>query len=563
MHWPFKYDFGMACWFRAETFASLKSARGGKDDAGGRPDGRAQNVVLFCARTQGGARIEVSFDTRTIGSSTAATLIVTVIDAGEADADGAAAGSSVRKSLRKVRLAGCVLSSKVWYHVAVRMTRPRISRFSLAPFAARDEVSIFLNGKLMLKEAMRMPQFPEPRGTSKGVFGSLVNKPDPEKMLVKISFLPHFDGQAGALYVFKDQVSSETISALYKATAESSGQSNLSHFGAFVDQWGISHGRLNHVAKVVNGANMYHSNLRDVKLPQYSIFSGQPSSVGQQAHRTDVLFDLVEENDLEADSIPQGLTFGAFGSNLFIVWDPSRISNGRLLDPHSRAHVKTEEQVRSWSFESVRDTIQSLGGVSRLLPLFEVLRPAPGAADGHGDETPRGILRHHRHLVAPHLLFLVASFIRDHEVNSVELFRCGAVNVIESIVQSGKKMGLEQGVATTGLSMAVAKFTVSALIDLWQASRPVFALETTVFSRLLLNLPLGIGGASRLRGVSHLAILLPVLSEIAMMNPDKVRDCVDTADLLEIVTEYSAGTDEVRSLALLFICHGCNSHLDS
>lgn len=562
MHWPFKYDFGMACWFRAETFASLKSTRGGKDDVGGRADGRTHNVVLFCARTQGGARIEVSFDTRTIGSSTAATLIVTVIDAGETDADGAAA-SSVRKSLRKVRLAGCVLSSKVWYHVAVRMSRPRISRFSLAPFAAKDEVSIFLNGKLMLKEAMRMPQFPDPKGASKSVFGSLVNKPDPEKMLVKISFLPHFDGQAGALYVFKDQVSSETISALYTATAESSGQNNLSHFGAFVDQWGISHGRLAHVAKVVNGANMYHSNLRDVKLPQYSIFSGQPSPEDQQAQRTDIVFDLVEENDLEADSIPQGLTFGAFGSNLFIVWDPSRISNGRLLDPHSRAHVKTEEQVRSWSFESVKDTIQSLGGVSRLLPLFEMLRLASGAANGHADETPQGVLRRHRHLVAPNLLFLMASFIRDHEVNSVEMFRCGAVNVIESIFQSGKKMDLEQGVAAMGLSTAVAKFTVSALIDLWQASRPIFALETTVFSRLVFNLPLGIGGASRLRGVSHFAILLPVLSEIAMMNPDKVRDCVDTADLLEIITEYSARTDEVSGLALLLIFLRFNSNLDS
>ena len=64
---------------------------------------------------------------------------------------------------RKVRLVGCVLSSKVWYHVAVRLTRPRINRFAaLATFSSREgDVSIILNGKLVLKEKKKLPKFQE------------------------------------------------------------------------------------------------------------------------------------------------------------------------------------------------------------------------------------------------------------------------------------------------------------------------------------------------------------------------------------------------------------------
>ena len=530
-NWPFKYDFGMACWFRAESFSAFHDNRtSSKVD-----DDDAVNVVLFSARAQNGAQIEVSFKSHSVesggsdggSSSTAATLIVTITDATTND-------SSARPKQRKVRLVGCVLSPLVWYHVAVRLSRPRLSRFSLAPFTiSKDEVSIFLNGKLMLREHMKMPQFPESGGAGSGslagsignTFGSFSSSNnEPTKIPFEISFLSNFDGQAGSLYVFKDRVSEETINSLYRETISSSSslssdQSNnySSHFGSFVDRWDANHGKLNSLTKAVSVASM-HSELRDVVLPNYSMFIGEyPSS-------RIILFDLVGEDDIDSEDIPLGLSRGAFGSKLLVVWDPCRICNGTLIDPHSGANVTLEDRASSWSFESLRDTIESLGGMSRLLPLFGILQEQLALRDnGENEEgrrsVSRGITNEYPSMIIPSLVFLISSFIREHEANSCELYRCGGINVIEKLLNDNKRQDLEEGTTyRLGMSPNISEYNASALLDLWQASRLNFALETTIFSRLVFNVPLLLGGLSKAKGISFHCLYLPILSEITMMN---------------------------------------------
>ena len=520
MPWPYKYDFGMACWFRAESFC-----------ANNHEDKKeiSRHVVLFSTRTQNGAQIEVSFEAHSIESTAAATLIVTVIDSSNDPKD--------KKSLRKVRLVGCVLSPLVWYHVAVRLSRPRLSRFSLSSFSNKDEVSIFLNGKLMLKEHMKMPQLPDLKSVGKGVIASF-SQSEPKNVLpLEISFFSNFDGQAGSLYVFKDHVSEESINALYHETIEPSEQGNHSHFGSFVDRWDANHGKLNHLTKAVSSASMHSSDLGDVVLPNFSMFTGE---ITQQRK---ILFDLAEEDDVDSDHIPAGLSRAAFGSKLLLVWDPCRFNNGTVLDPHQPARVTAENGVSTWSFESVRDTIESLGGMQRLLPLFGMLQHSP--PEYEMSLISRGMVKYSTNMLVPSLIFLVSSFIREHEINSCELFRCGGINVIEKVLFDCKKKDIDAGVAfRLGVSPDIARFSASALLDMWQASRLNLSLEMTVFTRLLFNIKLGLGGVSKQPGASFHAVMLPILSEIAMMNPNKVRDCVGTGEIFDVVNEYSSFESE-------------------
>jgi len=158
------------------------------------------------------------------------------------------------------------------------------------------------------------------------------------------------------------------------------------------------------------------------------------------------------------------------------------------------------------------------------------------------ESTAVGIINYHAYMITQSLLFLLASFIREHDVNCRELFRCGGTYVVEKCLSEAKKEHDQSKHVCYGLGITpdIAKCNASALLDLWQASRPIFALETVVFTGLLFNLPLLLGGVSKCSGVSFHAALLPVLSELAMQNPEKVRDCVGTRDLFELVTEYSS-----------------------
>ena len=84
----------------------------------------------------------------------------------------------------------------------------------------------------------------------------------------------------------------------------------------------------------------------------------------------------------------------------------------------------------------------------------------------------RGMVKYSTNMLVPSLIFLVSSFIREHEINSCELFRCGGINVIEKLLFDCIKKDIDAGVAfRLGVSPAIAKFSASALLGMWQASR--------------------------------------------------------------------------------------------
>lgn len=576
--WPFKNDFGIACWFRAETFGiSSGSSRNG------------ENAVLFRARTDDGAWIEVAFDPCSSDpESTAAMLVVTAGDVHD---------PKVYKPPREIRLSGCVLTPQVWYHIAIRLTRPRVNRFSLSSFTSKDEITIFLNGKVMLKDHMRMPNLPEPnqggggrlirssvvagsllrnsvgagglgRGLGKTLSsrGSLFSKPPSSEGIespLQVSFLLNFDGQAGTLYVFNDSVSDEAFQVLHRETAGPIEKLYHTSSFSFTSPWDGTKGKLTQLAKVVNSASL-HTELEDVVLPNY------PVLIGTHSRRLKVLFDLIEEDDIMASRIPAELSKSSFGSKLFMVWDPCRVSDGVIIDAHAGLNAKIGERVSRWTFESIKDTIGSLGGMQRLLPLFGTLSSLPvdpaanSTAYSAGKRHPsrqdplasffsRGIRGDYINMILPSLLFLFSSFIREHEVNARELYRCGGINLIEKLIYDHKKRAFETSNGEyygLGSSSIIANSNVCALLNLWQSSQHNFGLEITIFSRLLFNIQLLLGGLADCPCVALHSALLPVLSELAKLNPDKVRDCVETRELFEFIHEYSGYSSKTVSSPL-------------
>jgi hypothetical protein len=289
-----------------------------------------------------------------------------------------------------------------------------------------------------------------------------------------------------------------------------------------------------------------HLEVEDAMLPNYTMFIGENSLKWKNN------IDLVKADDIESDHTPRGLSKMLFGLKLFIVWDPCRIANRVLLNPHLGVHANMDGGASTWTFQSVRDSLESLGGLCHLIPLFGILdNIVPWKESSLG---LKGVMNDFPNMLVPSLLFLVSSFIRDHQNNACKLYRCGGINVVEKCLRSCKIRDIEEGAwYRTGASSFVAKYTASTLLDQWQASWLNFALETTVFSKLVLNIPLLFGGISKSNGVSFHAEMLPIISEITMSNPDKVRDCVDINEVLDVVHEYSSGK-EVRQSVHLFHC---------
>ena len=559
--WPFKHDFGMACWFRAETFvrASFRNGSGNKN----------QDSLLFRARTQDGGQIEVSFESCSGGTddifTTAATLLVTITDAHSPD---------VQKTPRKVRLVGCVLSPLVWYHVAVRLTKSKSSPFTLNK---TNELSIFINGKMMLRTQMKLPRFPD--STNGGLSGSLasiglgslsrpVSNGDKKSSPIEFTFFSHIDGQAGALYIFDELVSDETIKLLYTSTSSQSEQGST--WFTFSDGWDVSRSKLAHIAKALSSASML-SELEDIVLPDYPIL------IGTVPRKTKTLIDMPEE-ELNP-SAPAGLSKANFGSKIFLVWDPSRIRNQTVVDIHSRIDVILPNHVSSWSFEEgIKDTLFSLGGPKRLIPVFSILTETATLHGQNRHFKMKGIHQDFPNIFTPNIMFLVSSFIREHTMNGRELYRCGGIHVMHKIFHECKQRQLECSSGAyygMGASSVVGKYNVSALLDLWHSSRQVFGLEITVFSQLLFNTHLLFGGVSTCDGLYLHTYLLPVLSYITRQNPEKVRDCVGTSACFDCIREYSRveNDEEVmdnQELPELYVpfqrpqfCVGTPSHLTS
>ena len=387
---------------------------------------------------------------------------------------------------------------------------------------------------------MKMPEFAD-AGSGGGVGSKIArigsgfssfqksNSSDTNAQPLEMSFFSNIEGQAGALYVFEERISDETIQALHRETASFIDQTYLNQrFRSFCgDGWDIDERKMCHLAKVMSASSL-ETELKDSVLPDF------PQLTGETLQNRRLLFDCIDEDD--AEGIPSELSTANFGSKLFLVWDPRRVRKRQVFDPHSSKLIEVGSRVCQWTFESIRDTIGSLGGVKRLMPLFWISNHSATS------RKAAGINEYYSYMIIQSLLFLLASFIREHDVNCRELFRCGGAHVIEQVLSENKKEHdkSKQGSFVLGITPDVAKCNASALLDLWQASRRIFALETVIFSRLLFNLPLLLGDVSKCSGVSFHAAMLPVLSELAIQNPEKVRDCVGTKELFDLVTEYSS-----------------------
>jgi hypothetical protein len=107
--WPFRNDFGMALWFRAEHFS--------------------EPSILLRVTDELGSGIDVSLvplEKKSGDTATATVLAVSVLESG--------------KVVQCIKANSCLLLPRVWYHVAVRHTRSRLKGvFSLS---SREQISI-------------------------------------------------------------------------------------------------------------------------------------------------------------------------------------------------------------------------------------------------------------------------------------------------------------------------------------------------------------------------------------------------------------------------------------
>ena len=178
-HWPFRNDFGMACWFQLNETDST--------------------VVLLRIQQRpedGGGGIEISLEeatspttSRTSDTTTSFVIGIHIYDAHKTD-----------RPVQSVRVTNCVLLPNVWYHIAVRHSRSFKGVFSRS-LSSRQHVTVLLDGKLLLSESASLV-FP--------TFDS-----GQQKMNLHIHAQSY---RMGTLYLFHDHVSDASFRKLYHMT---------------------------------------------------------------------------------------------------------------------------------------------------------------------------------------------------------------------------------------------------------------------------------------------------------------------------------------------------------
>lgn len=474
--WPFRNDFGMALWFRAERFSS--------------------SSTLLQATDQASNGIEISLlplEEKASESPAATVLAISILQDG--------------KPVKCIQVQTCILHPRVWYHVAVRHRRSGLKGvFSLS---SREQISVILDGKLMLTEALKFPVIQEPLKSLRLKFGS------------------NFDGQTGSLYVFHDNVSEATFRTLYETTA---GTVHKKHSAP--GEWDSRRGDIVKKSRVLD-LNMRRDDVDDIVLSQRS-GRKETSSVS-----------MVVDLDDEEENSPLSKT--AFNSRLYIVWDPRRTENDVALELHAGAHARIDqENVQPWTVEGAQDVIGSIGGVQALLPVFRSL--LSGNIEHEWESSPieeiteismllpRAVLCS----IVPDLLLLLAAFIRDHHENAREMLRCGGIDIVEQLLQKNRKAGKGKTylpanslISSTAIFPRLSRLLVKSVLELHYSCSHYVGLETKVFSIVLYNTSLWFGGSDP--GISLYATLLPILSSTTTKNPEKVRDCVGVRDMMSCI----------------------------
>jgi hypothetical protein len=505
--WPFRNDFGMTTWFRIE-------------------EGGAS--TLLRVQTDNGAGIAVSL--APIGSldSAAYTIAVSVYNAGQ------------EMAAHRLEVSGCVLLPQIWYHVAVRHTRSRMKGvFSLS---TRQQLSIQLDGKTLMNEALPFPRLGNAdvdhdyHGSSTSSLlsaGLRRNVSASSRINMDLEVGRGFQGQMGSVYVFKENVSDASFRALYEATGGK--DRAMKRSTSLGGGWDARHTDIVRKSRVLD-VNLKNDDAEEIVLSQRKSYLHRRRGL-QDKNLAVVDFGGGEDLD-STDVLPTELLSSAFGSKAFLVWDPRRCSDGFLFELHAGAHLAMDG-VQSWTCDGVQDVISSIGGVQALIPLFRSMIAISASTDisGGGQSVQLPVLSN--------LFELLSSFIQDHGENARELLRCGGIDIIEQLLVASKKATGSRPRYTSlfvalSLSISLADQLVNALLLLRAACSHYVGLETKVFSRLLFNMNLWLGGLPSTCGSALHLRLLPVLASLTQLNPEKVRDCVGVREMVHILKQMNA-----------------------
>jgi hypothetical protein len=271
----------------------------------------------------------------------------------------------------------------------------------------------------------------------------------------------------------------------------------------------------------------------------------------QMVSKVASVLDLAEGEEPDDNDLPAHLQKAAFGSKVFLTWDPRRTSGPLALELHIGAHVNMDG-VYSWSFSGAQDVISSTGGVQSLVPLIrsflsgDIERTWANTVEDAYSAAVQVVPRDAVFSAIPDLIRVLNAFVQDHNDNARELLRCGGIDVVEQLLFNCKKAAFGKGnqasiFGALNTYSGLALDLVDALLELRAACSHYVGLETKIYSRMLFNIPLWLGGFNQIPGASLHTVLLPILSSLTRTNPEKVRDCVGVKEMVNALKEYNTG----------------------
>lgn len=485
--WPFRNDFGLATWFRADRFDHRSS-------------------VLFSARVADGGGIVVAL-VPLDDNSTGASVEVHIYDSGK------------QQPSHRARVGQCILLPRVWYHLAVRHTRSRLKGvFSLS---TRQQLSVMLDGKVMHVDSLSFPKMHDFDLENESILQASIRRATSRSVFdLNLDFGDGFVGQTGAVHIFHDNVSDASLRALYEVSG-----GNKSKMKKISGPGNWDSRRSDLVRKTLAlDKKMTNDDAEEIVLAQ------RRSSVARQRKMMTTAVDLRDAEDTETTIIPLELQKPAFGSKLFVVWDPRRaISSRFIVESHIGAHLQLEHAY-CWDAIGAQNVIQSVGGVQALVPFFRAVAQGAEAEPNDGGIRDKAL---------PNLLSLLSCFLIDNDENAREFLRCGALDVIEQVLVACRQ-GYVESQPTDGMFAALvvnqehAREFLQRLLQLRAGCSHYIGLETKVFSRLIFNIPLWFGAGDRFDSALEI-VMMPALASLTRGAPGKIRDCLSLKEVVEVI----------------------------